>query len=73
MAERTLLTSLRFVGSEKSNRALIYLALGHSLERKTDYTRAKQHFVTALNLDPTCSEARTGLQRLTALTSIGRQ
>ena len=69
-AERNLLTALRFADSNKSNRALIYLALGNSLEQQGKHARSEQHFLTALNLDPTCSPASAGLQRLTTLTSV---
>jgi len=71
-SERNLISALRFTGSNKNNRALIYLALGNSLQQQGQNAQSKQHFLTALKLDPTCTHARAGLERLTAHTSVGQ-
>lgn len=68
-AERIFQTSLVFCPDTRENRALVYSALGLTLEQEGELGRAKQHFLTALNLDPESETARDGLQRLTTLTS----
>lgn len=68
--ERDFQTALVFCPSDKRVRAAVYSALALTLEKTGQYGRAKQHFLTALNLDPGSHQARLGLQRLTALTSI---
>ncbi|UCG61407.1 MAG: hypothetical protein JSV52_13960 [Candidatus Zixiibacteriota bacterium] len=72
-AERCFQASLRFSPVNQKIRASIYLALGQALESQGETGLSKQHYVTALNLDPGLLAAREGIDRLTNLTSVGAQ
>ncbi len=72
-AERCLQAALRFSPADQKLRAIVYLGLGLTLERRGDAGLSKQHYLMALNLDPGLLEAREGIDRLTTLTSAGDQ
>ncbi len=69
-AARSFHVALEFCPDDMENRAIVCNALALSLEKTSDYGRAKQHFQAACDLDPKSPRARAGLERLTALTSI---
>jgi tetratricopeptide (TPR) repeat protein len=63
-SETYLLKSLRLVGDEKKDRADIYIALAEHYEIQSQLGKAKQHYLTALNLDPLSQTASESLKRL---------
>jgi tetratricopeptide (TPR) repeat protein len=69
-AERCFLAALRFSDAPDQSRAAIYAALGLTMERLGKPGFAKQHYLTALKLDPSSTVAGDGLDRLTALSSL---
>ena len=72
-AVTVLQSSLSLAPDNETARALIYLSLAESHEHQGHYGQAKQHYMTALNLEPESPEARSGLKRLMLLTSAGSE
>lgn len=66
-ADSYLHQSLEYGPSDDQLRALIYVALGHNCESRRDLGRARQHFLTALYLDPRSPAANDGIKRLSLL------
>ncbi|UCD65145.1 MAG: hypothetical protein JSW34_06875 [Candidatus Zixiibacteriota bacterium] len=69
ISHRYFLTALGFAPDDSKIRSQIYLAIAEDMERRRDFGRAKQNYLTALNLDPACTRARDGMQRLTQLSA----
>lgn len=65
-SESYLFKSLKFAQNESKTRADIYVALGENYEFQGKLGKAKQHYHTALNLDPQSQTASEALKRVNA-------
>ncbi len=70
LAQSRLEHSLGLAPAENVTRSQIYLALAENLEVQGDPARARQYYLTALNLDPQSVAASEALKRLEGLTQL---
>jgi len=59
--------SLNFAPNDKRSRAMIYLSVGVCQEQTNEIAKARQSYHMALQLNPSLTEARNGLERLSPL------
>jgi len=69
-AEKGFEAALVFCPEDNESRAMVYSALGLTLEKAGDFGRATQHFLTAYNLNPKSLRAQTGLVRVTSFSAV---